>query len=166
MEVQEAWKSLLEHCSSPPTERLDVFLDQPPHSWTNLADPGDVPAQLIAHQVVQIRFIKGLWASLVTRFGASKDMRQLALDIYNRSLSLFNFEQGKVEDVCLEMFFQLAEVEHSIVSLLMNHDEFGSTLKRSFWCQASAVAQNEQLIRSLCLAPFGYVHYSHHLFSS
>jgi hypothetical protein len=59
--------------------------------------------------------------------------------------------------VCLEMFFQLSEVEESIVGLLMNHNEFSSSLKHSFWCQATSASQNETLIRSLLLAPFGYV---------
>jgi hypothetical protein len=119
----------------------------------------DIPKQNIAHKVVQARFVAALWKVMVKRFGATKQMKKLALDIYDRCLSLFHFgpEEGKVQDVCLELFFVLAEVESSIVFLVMEHEGLVEDVKREFWTSSSVSAPqtNEEILRALSTAPFG-----------
>jgi len=139
-----------------PEARVLAFVTEPPYTWTNLAQPGPVRSQQIAHQVVQARYIKCLWLGLIKRFGASKEMRQLALQIYDHALSIFDLDEGKVEDVCLEMFYFLAEVESSIVVLMMGHEEWTAEMKHTFWTKACKAAKDEDLMRTLCVVPFGY----------
>lgn len=138
------------------------FLEEPPHAWLNIADPEDVPKQRTAHRIVQARFINALWCPMVRRFGASNQMRKLAMAIYDRCLSLFQFgpNEGKLQDVCLELFFVLAEVESSIAVLVTEHENLDEDARREFWTDASktpATANNEELLRALTIAPFGYV---------
>ncbi|PVG04283.1 hypothetical protein CPB86DRAFT_778551 [Serendipita vermifera] len=154
-EILEAWGMLLKHCSTPPTERVMFFLNERPHIWANLAEPSESRSQLIPHQIAQIRFVSSLWSKLMARFGRTPEMKHLAMEIYDKSLEIFDLEQGKVEDICLEMFFHLAEIDSSVAVLLMEHEEWDSNLKRSFWEKASGSTRDEQLIRALCTAPFG-----------
>jgi hypothetical protein len=154
-EILEAWSMLLKRCPTPPTERLMFFLNERPHVWANLAEPSESRSQIIPHQIAQIRFVSSLWSKLMAQFGRTSEMKHLAMEIYDKSLEIFDLDQSKVEDVCLEMFFHLAEIDSSVAVLLMEHEEWGSSLKRSFWEKASGSTRDEQLIRALCTAPFG-----------
>ena len=82
-------------------------------------------------------------------------MKQLALDIYDQGLQVFQLEEKKIEEVCLELFFQLAEIENSIVSLITEHEEWSTSLKHTFWTQSINLATDEDLLRTLCRVPFG-----------
>jgi len=155
--ILECWTVLLQRCSKPPSKQVLLFLADEPHLWLNLADPRDNRKQNIAHKVVQARFVTSLWNVLIRRFGPSKQIRKLALDIYDRCLSLFTFglDEGKIQDVCLELYFSLAEMESSIVSLVMEHEGLEEEVKREFWTSASVSARDEEILRALTMAPFG-----------
>ncbi|KAG8830212.1 hypothetical protein FRC17_005196 [Serendipita sp. 399] len=152
--IIDTWSLLLKQFPSPPSKRVLEFLTQKAHVWTNLADPGDHPTQIMYHQVVQARFVKQLWIGLVDRFGDSTQLRQLAIDIYDQALQVFNTDEPKIEDVCVDLFARLAAVESSIVVLMMGHEEWTMTLKHNVWVHAIDGAEKEDFVRALCLAPF------------
>jgi hypothetical protein len=85
-------------------------------------------------------------------------MKKLALDIYDRVLSLFHFnpDRRRMQDACLELFFVLAEVESSIVFMVMEHDELSEDDRGEFWKSSSISApqSNEEILRALAIAPF------------
>lgn len=151
----EKWSALLKRSYLIPDARVLAFVTEPPHTWTNLASPGQARQQTTAHQVVQARYIKMLWLGLIQRFGNSPDLQKLALKIYDESLNAFDLSEGKVEDVCLEMFYFLAEVESKVVVLMMGHEDWQSEMKKTFWGKACVAAKDSDLMRALCLAPFG-----------
>ncbi|KAG8785243.1 hypothetical protein FRC16_001982 [Serendipita sp. 398] len=153
--IIDTWNLLLKQFSAPPSKRIMEFLTQKAHVWTNLADSGNNATQMMYHQVVQARFIKQIWTGLVDRFGDSTEMRQLAINIYDQALQVFDIDEPKIEDVCLDLFARLAAVESSIVVLMMGHEEWSTTLKHNIWLHAIDGAEKEDFVRSLCLAPFG-----------
>ena len=84
------------------------------------------------------------------------------MEIYDRCLSTFQLgpTEGKLQDECFQLFFVLAEVESKIVTLVMEHECLDEDGKREFWTLASitgATGQDEELLRALSVAPFGYV---------
>lgn len=152
--IQEAWKLLVKLLPTPPSETVLSFITEPTHTWTNIAEPTN-SSSLIPHQVAQIRFLKCIWNGLAQHFGPIPEMKQLALDIYDQGLQVFQLEEKKIEEVCLELFFQLSEIENSIVSLITEHDEWSASLKHTFWTQSINLATDEDLLRTLCRVPFG-----------
>lgn len=82
------------------------------------------------------------------------------MEIYDQCLATFKFgeTEGKVQDVCLELFYVLAEVESSVVVLIMEHEDLDADAKREFWTDAAktpATAHKDELMRALSVAPFG-----------